>query len=202
MSGMHWLAGWEHSEGLTVDCSGEVLVITRDECIVDSRTKWPPRGYPMEDKNAVLRAEEALEEALDTLDDWAKGGVFVRSNPSWYCPPFHGPESIPYQEASVSVGPWSREHTAQRGTTIRFMLYNEPINAIKTRRPRCKAVFGRAWQPAMVTIYGRDAVSLVDGTWGHWVYFSYRGQWYKFDVHETGNDVFDRMDLVPLEVQQ
>lgn len=71
---------------------------------------------------------------------------------------------------------------------IKWFYDGERASVLKTERPSCRRGFGRAWDAARVTVNGKGVESLVDWTWGHWVYFKYRNQWYKVDMHVIGGD--------------
>lgn len=102
LSGMRWLADWELSEGISINCMGRAVVITHSNTEVDY-TKSFDCVYPMDSKEAILEAESALEEALEEHASMTCGSVVPRQSVMWYWPPQH--RTVTY-EPNYDSGRW------------------------------------------------------------------------------------------------
>jgi uncharacterized membrane protein len=83
VSGFVWTSGYEDSESWDLDCNGRVVVISQSVCHCDDR-RTHHHDYQLNTKAEILVAEMAIESILSDIDDMDKGGVFIRSRPSWY----------------------------------------------------------------------------------------------------------------------
>ena len=86
VSGMEWTSGYEDSESWELDCNGKTVVISQSVCHCDDR-RTHHREYKVSSKTEIRMAEIAIEEILADINDVDKGGVFIRSRPSWYNDP-------------------------------------------------------------------------------------------------------------------
>jgi hypothetical protein len=83
---MEWTSGYEDSESWDLDCNGKTVMISQSVCHCDDR-RTHNCEYEVGNKAEILRAEDAIESILTDLNEMDKGGVFIRSRPSWYLDP-------------------------------------------------------------------------------------------------------------------
>jgi hypothetical protein len=76
------------------------------------------------------------------------------------------------------------------------------LSLVKAKKPSFKVCFGRTWDETSLIIDGEKTPVFVDSSWGKYMYFKYKEQWYKIKLftEEYNIDLFYLPNTLKLEL--